>query len=188
MADLVHVGLDLSLTGAGIAVLAPGRPLFSRTVKSPAGSGRIADRYRRLHDHTVAISTAVWDGIGRGSEPRRIRFTFEAPSFASKNGNPHERAGLWWMVAEWALSVGDTEMVEVPPATLKKFATSKGNADKPAMGFALARDFADVTAHPGDDETDAIWLAMMSRYREDPTTAGVRATAYRDDAVKAVAW
>lgn len=49
--------------------------------------------------------------------------------------------------------------VTVPPASLKKYATGKGNADKTAMAIAalkrFGREFAD------DNQCDAFWLRAM---------------------------
>lgn len=193
MSDTVYVGLDLSLTGAGVAVLAPEQPLRSTTVKSKPTGPTVSQRCARLADHLQAIAAAVWGIDAADAQPfedtQDVLVVLEAPSFASQHGSQHERAGLWWLTVSWALGPLGAQVVEVPPNTLKQFATGRGNADKDAVGFALAREFPHITSHPGNDEADAIWLATMGRYHgEGRDLAGVAPTAYRDKAVKAVSW
>ena len=50
-------------------------------------------------------------------------------------------------------------IVEIPPTTLKKFATGSGNADKPKMLAEAIRRLA----YGGSslDEADALWLLQM---------------------------
>lgn len=63
------------------------------------------------------------------------------------------RAMVW-------LCSGDTQVVAVPVATLKKFATGKGNADKEAM--ARAASLAGGPLEADDNEIDAWWLLQMA--------------------------
>lgn len=203
MTDTTYVGLDLSLSGAGISVLAPGRELLTTTIKSDNSKygPKVGSRRQRLIDHRNAITTwvtaAIGDaetitlsGIGTEQEPfqmlMNIAFVVEAASFASQNGSQHERAGLWWLVVDWACSVGIVH--EVAPTTLKKFATGVGTADKPKMAWVTAREFPQITKPLGDDETDALWLATIGRYHADRDLAGVAPTAYRDASIKAISW
>ena len=50
----------------------------------------------------------------------------------------------------------------VPPATLKKFATGRGNAGKPQMAVALTKILsADEVAQMDDNQVDAWWLRAV---------------------------
>ncbi len=76
-----------------------------------------------------------------------------------------------------------TPVVTVSPATLKKFATGKGNATKTQMVAAAIRCGWDGDGQ--DDACDAWWLWAMGTYS---TTTAVPLTAYRGDAVSSIAW
>ncbi len=75
-------------------------------------------------------------------------------------------------------------VVTVSPATLKKFATGKGNATKTQMVAAAIRCGWDGDGQ--DDACDAWWLYQMGVYLHEPEI--VRPTAYRAEAVASVAW
>lgn len=53
-------------------------------------------------------------------------------------------------------------VVRLPPATLKKLATGKGNADKMAMLAAAAARLGYLGHQP--DEVDALWLAVAGAH------------------------
>lgn len=70
----------------------------------------------------------------------------------------HLRAGLWWRIATVAYQRG-IRVAEVPPSTLKRYATGKGTAPKSDMRMALyKRSGIDV---PDDNQVDATWLRQM---------------------------
>ncbi len=88
----------------------------------------------------------------------------EGPSLSSKGSSSKDLAGLWHLVYD-RLCVGYRTLV-VPPSSLKKWATGKGNAGKPQVAVGLHRslpqevfgvDFAAVD----DNEADAAGLAVM---------------------------
>ena len=55
----------------------------------------------------------------------------------------------------------NTKVIEVPPTKLKKFATGKGNADKPKIASAVMKRWnMEFNTH---DETDAYCLMKMGR-------------------------
>lgn len=56
----------------------------------------------------------------------------------------------------------DTPVLKVDPATLKRFATGKGNVDKHTMTVAAIRN-GWTSAESTDDETDAWWLHILGR-------------------------
>jgi Holliday junction resolvasome RuvABC endonuclease subunit len=83
----------------------------------------------------------------------------EGPSYASQGSGTWDRAGLWWLVVS-SLLAEDIPVAVIPPTTLKKYATGKGNATKPDMRMAaykrLSVDLRD------DNQVDALWLAVAA--------------------------
>ena len=158
----IVVGLDLSLASTGIAVTVAGLTRVTRVTSKPNGKST-ADQLARLRrivaeiraelpasDHTVAA--------------------VEGPAFGANDSGAHVRGGLWWMVRDMLDAEGIDTLV-IPPTTLKKYATGKGNSPKDAVLAAAVRRFPDVDV-TGNDEADALWLAAMrSRVEGHPIDA-----------------
>jgi Holliday junction resolvasome RuvABC endonuclease subunit len=130
------IGLDLSLTATGIAY-ADGS---TTTVKT-----RAADGDRRLLHIVAAVTEAL--------DPDTCLVVLEdLPTHAHSAGitgmvHGAVRAALLDQHAPYAL---------VPPATLKSYATGRGNADKTAMALeAFKRSGAEFS---DDNQCDAAWL------------------------------
>ena len=119
------VGLDLSLSATGVA-LASGD---LRTITSKPDDGTVKGRADRIIDLANRIASCVWSDTDL--------VVVEAPAVGyGRQGGEHLRAGLWWQVAT-NLVLSGLDVVDVPPASLKKFATGKGTATKPDMRMAL---------------------------------------------------
>lgn len=146
---MVIVGLDLSLTSTGIARLdTHGTELFTAALKP----GDRRDWARRdwildaINEHLDGAVLAVVEGIAYGA-----RF-----------GKPHERAGLWWLVANRVRHRG-LELATAAPKSVKAYATDNGDATKKQMVAAARRSFPLFDG--GNDEADALWLAEMGAHR-----------------------
>jgi crossover junction endodeoxyribonuclease RuvC len=87
----------------------------------------------------------------------------EGPSYGSQGAQQghHERAGLWWMVAD-KMSSTKAQWIVVAPTSLKKYATGKGNASKDQVLSAAINRYREF---PVDDNNvaDALVLAAMGR-------------------------
>ena len=151
--QLTVLGLDTSLTSTGGA----------KAVGGPLGGDpwlfRIQSKRKglpRLDSQLTRIGQAV-----KECDPDLI--VLEGPSLHSSGSYWHENAGLWWHVRR-AIWLEGLPCAVVTPATLKKFATGKGNSDKLAMCLAAAKRFGiyDLDA----DSADALWLACagLERY------------------------
>ncbi len=131
------VGLDLSMTATGIA-LADGT---TETVKTKATGDR------RL----VAIADAV-RAVTAGCDMAVIE---DLPTHAKSAGI----TGMVHGAVRAALIVAGVPYVLITPASVKKYATGKGNAGKPDMAVAL---FKRAGLEAGDDnQVDAYWLRAM---------------------------
>ncbi|MGH3998062.1 MAG: hypothetical protein ACRDTJ_11435 [Pseudonocardiaceae bacterium] len=138
------LGLDLSLTGTGVA-------------DGGAATRTVFAGDRRDEARLDWIVTEVFDRyLDRLWLPDLV--VMEGLSYGSTGGKAAERAGLHWLIRVGLHTLG-VPCAVVPPATLKVFATGKGSADKTAMAIsALKRagvEFGD------DNQCDAWWLRAM---------------------------
>lgn len=144
MTELKVLGLDLSLTCTGVA----GRG-WTDTIR-PHAKMRGADRLLFIRQQIVTTWT-----------PGAALVAIEGPSYGSQAGQAghHERAGLWWMV-RCALRIHGIPTAVIPPASVKKYATGKGNAAKADMVREVTKRFPWFDG--GEDEADALVLASMA--------------------------
>lgn len=146
-ARLTIVGLDLSLASTGVAAIS-GDVVTLATV-SPGkltGPARIDYMTRAIKDHV------------RG--PAWLLIAMEGPSYGSKGGHAHERAGLWWIIRMW-LYHSLIPVVVIPPACRIRYAVGTGNASKDRVLAAAIKRYpaADIDGH---DQADALILAAMA--------------------------
>ena len=143
------IGLDLSITAPGFC----GTDGKAWSLKLPAKHG---------DERLLTIAEAVAE-LARDSLPDLVVIE-DLPTHA-------HGAGITGMVH----GAARTELVRlgaryalVPPATLKKFATGKGNADKTAMAMAAYK--RDEIEFSDDNECDAwwLWVAGMTHLGEPP--------------------
>lgn len=138
------VGIDPSLTGTGIAYI-DGTTTVVRT-KMTGDS--------RLLAIANAVATAVED------EPL-LAVLEDLPTHAHGAG----KTGMVQGVVRLALLENRIDYVTVTPATLKKFATGNGGANKGDMRMELYKrvgiDLAD------DNEVDAWWLRALGHHLID---------------------
>lgn len=182
----VIVGLDLSLTGSGIATVSvAGAELDGdgRTGLVGYSGESVGKSGPENRSQPVLVDTRTIVSSGRKGAPlpsriariRRLRnaicdharhadlVVVEAPAFASSTGQVWDRAGLWHHVMAAVDHLG-IPYVEVAPTKVKKFATGKGNADKTAVAAAMSRLWPDV--NPGNDnEFDSLALATLGAIR-----------------------
>lgn len=142
------VGLDLSLAATGIA-----GPDGTQVVQSTGHKGdTLTQRAARLLTLRTHIATTV---EASGAE----LVTVEAPSFGQqRQGGTHDRSGLWWLVVTQILAAG-IEVIEVPPASIKKYATGSGVAKKPDIRMAIFKRYGLDIAD--DNEADAFVLRAI---------------------------
>jgi Holliday junction resolvasome RuvABC endonuclease subunit len=144
------LGIDLSLTAPGLAIVLDGAVTSVESRKTPVKLRDVA-RLDYLDDllraWAASIDVAAMEGPSHGSQ-------------AGQSGH-HERGGAWWQTKRTLAHLGVTVVV-IPPSSLKQYATGKGNAGKAAMCMAAARRFPDVDVPDDDNAVDALWLAAMT--------------------------
>lgn len=137
------IGLDLSLTATGIAPWVDGMPTFTvRTVT--------ADGDQRLRRIVVDARTEAYDHVK--GEPIELAVIEDLPTHAHSAGI----TGMVHGAVRCALMALGVPYALIPPASLKKYATGRGNATKADMRMALYKraglDLKD------DNQVDAWWL------------------------------
>lgn len=160
------IGLDLSITATGI-VFYTDPPRTIAPAKGIVGDVRLV---------------SVRDQVMRSVAPSVTRLVvIEGPVLRSQAAIA---LGLLHGVIRAALMDAGVPYVLVAPATLKKYATGKGNAGKPEMAVAL---YKRAGLELGDDnQVDAWWLRAMGM---DALGAPlVDLPAAQRDAMTKVAW
>lgn len=133
------IGIDPSLTATGYANY-KGEVTFKTKPK---------DGDRRLNEIASALHFQLWQ------EDVALAVVEDLPVHAHSAG----RLGMVQGIVRWALNDQCVPYVLVPPATLKKYATGKGNCDKAAMREA----YVEVTGHDNkdDNQVDAFFLRLI---------------------------
>jgi crossover junction endodeoxyribonuclease RuvC len=134
------IGIDLSLRRTGIATAQQ-----VRTLSPPAQLTGFA-RLRWIRAQILGMALTA-DHV-----------VIEGLSYGSHTPSALERAGLWHLVMV-AIDARGIAWTQIAPATLKKYATGKGNADK---GQVLAAAIHRLpVAIDNDNTADAAWLAAI---------------------------
>lgn len=180
------LGLDVSLTATGLAKLHStddGWTLETsryRTNPHPKGVTRaLLERMNRIQSHCwTAASTADLVVI-------------EGPAFASVGSASKDLMGLWWLTYAAVCGVSQNVVI-VPPSTLKKWATGKGNASKGQVAVGIHRTFPQERfgidfAAVDDNEIDAAALAGIGCQLLFQQSAPFDLPQYRLDAMAGLA-
>jgi crossover junction endodeoxyribonuclease RuvC len=148
-------GVDLSLVSTGVAVVDRGEVEdYARTEVHLVQPKRLKG-LQRLR----AITRGVLELVAQ-----RDLVVLEGPAYhmtAGQQGH-HERAGLWWHLAE-AIDTAQVPVLVAPPQAVKTYATGKGNASKELIAVEVARRFRTVPAAQltTSDASDALILAAL---------------------------
>ena len=139
---MTYLGLDLSLTSTGLALTGDTPPWRIR----PKTTG-----VRRLAEIRDAIILNV-----KAYRPDLI--AVEGYAY----GRPNGMAALGELggVVRLAIHEAGARWVNVPPSSVKKYATGTGNAKKEAVLAAAIRRLG--YAGSSTDEADALWLAHIA--------------------------
>lgn len=148
----IFVGLDLSLTSTGVAVLRNGVATVRRITSKPTPKATTDDTAARLDTLVAAI-------IGAIPTSDATLVAVEGPSYGSTGTAAHILGGLWWLVRH-ALRIEGLDVAVVPPSVVKKYATGKGTAPKDQVLAAVVRRYPNVDV-TGNDEADALVLAAI---------------------------
>jgi len=168
--DTVYVGIDPGLTCTTIVMLQDAQllPHFPKTIEHT--NGLMIDRlkaYRANLQDTVLDSAAIYDVV----------VCIEKPGYNLRGASANLIALYWYLLEGVINGVGKEDgshnnpIYVAAPNSLKKFATSKGNAAKSVIGQAVERKWGDVLPDRlfNDNEIDAFVLAKMAECATTPS-------------------
>ncbi|MDX3835647.1 hypothetical protein [Streptomyces europaeiscabiei] len=147
-------GLDISLTGTGVATL-------GGTTRVPT-KGRRKDTILERHNRMKHITTRVLEEVGTVDLA-----CVEGPvGFATPGGSTWDRGGLWWRIVG-SLLERDIPVAIISPTARAKYATGNGGSRKTAVLEAARSRYGAILE--SDDEADALILrAMGLHWLEQP--------------------
>ena len=169
MGEYRHVvGLDLSLSGTGVAVhnFETGHTTLA-VAKSEPRSQDLRGTLHRIHQ--------VLGGVRMRTPAGNALAVVEAPSYRSQFGKPHERAGLWWAVVLDLVKDG-YDVVQIAPRARAKYIAGHLPVEKPRSGPSkreiVTASTTEFPHHPelvNDNIADAFGLARIgARYLGAP--------------------
>jgi Holliday junction resolvasome RuvABC endonuclease subunit len=141
------MGIDPSLSATGVARY-DGSFLTVKTTAKEGDGERLLTLYRHLRLVCAGVDFAVIEDL---------------PTHAMSAGLTGRAQGIVRLV----LTQWDVPYVAVPPATLKKFATGKGNAKKDAMRQAWL-DYSGED-NKDDNQVDAAFLRLIGLHLKGET-------------------
>lgn len=174
------VGIDLSLTGTGLAAITTIDGELALDTVTIASKGTRDDTLRQRRDRIYGVVEKISQWAARSNV-----VVVEAPAFSKNNASTWDRAGLWWATIDMLLLDGHRVAI-APPNVVKKFAANRGNADKPAVAVGIARLWGDRCLASNDNEYDALTMATMGA--QHLGIDGVPARAHHPATLESVAW
>jgi len=146
----MFVGIDQSLTSTALVTL-------SESGDAPIAKHRITPDPLRESQRVQFVRDAVSQFVAE-AKPRAI--AMEGYGFGARKSRAHALGELGGAIKLALYEMGHTIAI-VPPSTLKKFVTGKGNADKSAMMVEILDRWHFKTSN--DDIADAYGLAQFIR-------------------------
>ncbi len=151
----LYLGIDPSLRSTGLVIIGENKPLIRRITPTKLRGTR------RLQYHRDALREII---------PGCVSVCIEGPSYNSLN-RAHDIGRLHGVLL---LELEDHQIptLEIPPNTLKLFATGRGDASKELVkASANERWNLKLTS---DDETDALWLSYLAQRLDTPDFTGLK--------------
>ena len=180
-------GLDLSLTGTGIAhidVQAP--PTIDPTVHVSTHTITSTGRKNATLPERVSRRRRLRNAIVDAARDSHL-VVLEGPAYAANVGAVWDRAGLWCAVVDSLDHLG-VPYVDVAPARVKKFAADKGSADKAAVAAGMVRLWGDLCAPQNDNEFDSLALCSLGAIHVARRQLPIRLLDRHLEVVSSITW
>ena len=158
------LGIDLSLTSTGVALIRRDGSVATESITSSKGTDSLTSRSNRLAHVTEAIASWLSEWRPTQTRTENVELALIESLFSSRSGaGLVERGWLWGKVVDKAIS-REVPIGEVSNSVVKKWATGGGRAEKLTMGVHMGRLFPDVL-FGSDDEVDALAIAHIAACR-----------------------
>ena len=165
-----YIGIDPS-TKTGLVILDDdGTVLLEKEITS-----KVKEDPERFMDLADQIVNEISDTCG--SDEKTI--AIEGFSYGSKGAGVSTQYGIGWAIRT-DLTREKLKYIEIPPSSLKKFATGKGNAAKDGLVLPIYKKWN--YEHSSDNVRDAYVLARMARALNGKEVL----TTYQKEALKKV--
>ena len=153
---MVTVGLDLSLTKSGYAIVKDdGTVLASGVIKSKPVGDKPIDELRRIQKIVNDIKKVI---LPHEMDGEIELVAIEGLAFMARNTTALVQLSALNYMVRAMLADGKLPFVLVAPSSLKKFITQKGNADKNQMMMQVFKDYNFTSMD--DNICDAYSLAV----------------------------
>lgn len=161
--ELVHIGIDPSITNTGVAVINSDGKLVKFLNGRDGCRGKYVcdiEKYVAQADYIIAQLTAFTVGF-IAYESYSYQSVHKAYSLAECNG----------ILKASLFSLHPEPLLYMAPMRLKKFATGNGHADKSMMIARAKAECSELGAKPTSDVCDAFFLAKYAFYVSSPQIA-----------------
>jgi crossover junction endodeoxyribonuclease RuvC len=160
-----YVGIDPSSKTGLVIIDKQGNIINTQdvTTKVKEDPQRFSDIAEKIIDELQPNDLIAIEGFSYGSKGKGVSFQY----------------GLGWIIRHLLLERG-YEYTEVPPTSVKKFATGKGNTKKDEMVLPIYKKWG--FEHTSDNVRDAFVLAQMAKGIYDSSNL----TEYQKEALKKV--
>jgi crossover junction endodeoxyribonuclease RuvC len=166
--NVTVIGIDPSLRACGVSDGT--NHLVIKTEKREEDHTQAADLKRRCQE--IISGILAWLAKHGHTDPP-LAIYVEAPAFgvASMANHLYELGWLMYRIHNLTESFG-IRIVEVPPATLRKWATGKGNTPKDAMKLAVFKKFG--IEFEDDAGCDKLFAYLLAKFGEAVETGELK--------------
>jgi crossover junction endodeoxyribonuclease RuvC len=172
------IGIDLSMTSTGLAIISDGK-ITTYTVTSKPSGDALRDFLNRSERVAKEIDRLVV--FDRGD-----LVVIEGMAFAAKSSSLDKIHAHWWLVVKYISEFIDQEPVVITSGQRCKYATGKGSAKKDLVLAAVIKRYSQVDVKGNDDADAVIFAAMGARHLGMPVEESL--PLLNLEAMEAVRW
>lgn len=157
------IGIDLSLTGTGIAHSRIGETTADLRLIETTGTKQDTWHQRWARINSIPDAISARDILVNAP----TLAVLEAPAYASNTGSMHDRSGAWWLTYSMLAHEG-IPVLPVVPNIRAKYATGNGRAGKDEVLIAAVRRYPHLDITDNNTADAVILMAIGRRLIGDP--------------------